>query len=75
MNDIDICNFADDTTAYVCDVNLESVPEKLEENSELVVTWFEKDYVKLNTELNKGKIWESNKVKLLGVKTDNVTYF
>ena len=42
LNDIDIWNFADDTTSYVCDVNLKSVLEKLEENSELVVTWFEK---------------------------------
>ena len=46
------CNFADVTTACDCDVNLKSVPEKLEENSELVVTWFEKNYVKLNTESN-----------------------
>lgn len=26
----------------ICDVNLESVPEKLVENSEFAVTWFEK---------------------------------
>ena len=38
LNDIDICNFADDTTAYVCDVNLQPVLEKLEENFELAVT-------------------------------------
>ena len=50
MSDTDICNFADDTAAYVCDVDLESVLEKSEENSELVVTWFEKDYMKLNTD-------------------------
>ena len=42
MNDIDIFNFADDTTTYVCDVNLESLLEKLEENSELAVAWFKK---------------------------------
>ena len=30
LNEIDICNFVDDTTPYVCDSNLESVLEKLE---------------------------------------------
>ena len=41
-NIVDIYNFADDTAVYTCDVNLESVLKKLEENSELVVTYFEK---------------------------------
>ena len=50
MNDIDIYNFADDTTAYVCDVNSEPVLEKSKENSELAVTWFEKNFMKLNTD-------------------------
>ena len=34
LNNIDISN---DATAYICDVNLESVLEKLEQNS--AVTW------------------------------------
>ena len=42
LNDIDVCNIADDTKTYVCDVNLESVLENVEGNSELAVTWFEK---------------------------------
>ena len=50
LNDIDVCNFADDTTAYVSDVNLETTLGKLEENSELAITWFEKICIKLNTE-------------------------
>ena len=87
LNDIDICNFAYDTAADVCDIKLESVVEKLEENSELSVTWLEKNYTKLNTDkchqivsgigsehvqvkLVKDKTWESNNVKLLGVKMD-----
>ena len=41
LNEIDICNFADDTTPYVCDSNLKSVLEKLEHNSELAIAWFE----------------------------------
>ena len=35
LNEIDICNFADDTTPYVSDSNLGSILEKLEQNSEL----------------------------------------
>ena len=50
LNDIEICNFADDTTEYVCDFNLELFLEKLQENSELAVTWSEKYYMKLNTD-------------------------
>ena len=45
-----ICNFADDTTPYVCDSNLKSVLETLEHNSELAIVWFEMNYMKLNTD-------------------------
>ena len=34
---IDMCNFADDITPYVCDSNLKSVLETLEQNSELAI--------------------------------------
>ena len=50
LNEIDICNFAYDTTPYVCDSNLKSVLEKLEHNSELAIAWFEMNYMKLNTD-------------------------
>ena len=50
MNDIDICNFADDTTTYIDDVNLESALKKLEENLESAVTWFEKNYMEPSTD-------------------------
>ena len=49
-NEIDICNFADDTTPYACNSNLKSVLEKLEHNSELAFTWFKINYMKLNTD-------------------------
>ena len=35
LNDIEITNYADDTTLYACDDNLERVLQKLEVNSEL----------------------------------------
>ena len=34
-----ICNFADDTTPYVCDSNLKLVLETLEHSSELAIVW------------------------------------
>ena len=56
MNDIDISNLADDTTVYVCDFILESVLEKLEDDSKLVVTQFEKKYEHVWVKLGKDKI-------------------
>ena len=41
----DICNFADDTTPYVCD----SVLETSEYHSELANAWFEMNYMEINT--------------------------
>ena len=49
LKEVDICNFADDTTAYVCNSNLESVLETLVHNSDLAIAWFEMNYMKLNT--------------------------
>ena len=46
-NDIVICDLADDTAAYAWDVDLEGVLEKY---SELVINWFEKHGMKLNSD-------------------------
>ena len=43
LKDINICNFADDTTPFVCG---ERLLDKLEGNSELVIFWFENNYMK-----------------------------
>lgn len=51
LNDTDISNVADYTTEYACNVNWELVLEKVEENSEVAVTGFDKNYVKLNTDM------------------------
>ena len=37
---VNVCNFADDTTSFVCDLNLEVLLTQLEESSELVIAWF-----------------------------------
>ena len=46
----DICNFADDTTPYVCDSSLAYVLEKLEEYSAPPMEWFEINEMKMNVE-------------------------
>ena len=50
LKGVDICNFADDTTPYVCDSNLKSVLETLEHNFELANAWFEMNYMTLDTD-------------------------
>ena len=50
LKGVDICNFSDDTTPYVCDPNLKTVLETLEHNSELAIVWFEMNYMKLSTD-------------------------
>ena len=63
-----MCNFADDTTPFVCDTDLETVLNKLENNSAIAITWFETNYMKLNTDkchlLVSGKKHEHTWVKL-----------
>ena len=50
LDDIDICNFADDTTPNVCDMQLKVVLDKLENCSELAIAWLKSNYMKLNEE-------------------------
>ena len=47
---VNVCNFADDTTPFVCKLNLEVVLTQLEECSELVIAWFQNNYMTLNTD-------------------------
>ena len=49
LKDIGICNFADDATTYISDEVLENVLKSLEKSSMLAIRWFEKNYMKLNS--------------------------
>ena len=42
------CNFADDTTFYACDKDLNSLINRLEHDSYLATEWFENSFMKLN---------------------------
>ena len=86
LDDIDISNFADDTTPNVCDMELKVVLDKLENCSELDIACFNSNYMKLNGEkllvcgyrfdqlwikVGDNKTWEKSLVKLLGATIDN----
>ena len=43
-----VCNFADDTTFYVCDKGLNTLIKRLEHDTSLAVEWFESNFMKLN---------------------------
>ena len=45
----DICNFADDTTLYVCDKNLNFVMQQIEQQSNIALKWFEDNNMKMNS--------------------------
>ena len=79
----DICNFADDTTSYVCNSSLKYVLERLEEYSALAVEWFEmneekchlfisgNEFEQLWVTIRHDMIWKNRTVKLLGITIDN----
>ena len=46
----DVCNFADDTTFYSCDQELDTVLTNLEHDSLIAIEWFEANYMKLNAD-------------------------
>ena len=83
---MNVCNFADDTTSFVCDLNLEVVL------TQLVIAWFQNNYMKLNTDkchlfvarhkfeytwvrVDPDKIWEDHSIKLLEVSMQNKLKF
>ena len=82
----DVCNFADDTTLYACDMKLENVLCQLEDNAYTAILWFENNYMKLNqskchfltsgsaehlwVKVGDERIWESQSEKLLGLIVD-----
>ena len=43
-----VCNFADDTTFYACDKDVNSLINRLKHDSYLAIEWFENNSMKLN---------------------------
>ena len=50
LKDVGFCNFADDTTTFVCDLELNNALNILEGKSAIALTWFETNYLKLNSD-------------------------
>ena len=50
LNDVNICNYADDTTPNLCDSSLKVVIQELQKSSQLEIKWFNHNYMKLNAE-------------------------
>ena len=48
IQETDICNYADDTTIYTCDIRLENVISRLENDSKIIIDWFRNNYMKLS---------------------------
>ena len=44
----EVCNFADDTTFFACDEDLNSLMKRLEHDSLLAIEWFQNNNMKLN---------------------------
>ena len=76
LSSVNVCNFANDTTSFVCDLNLEVVL------TQLVIAWFQNNYMKLNTDkchlfvaghkfehtcvtVGPDKIWEGHSINYL----------
>ena len=85
-NDIDIANYADDNTPYVCSSDLDSAIFKLQKNTERIFTWFynnnlisnvEKSHLIVSTKKNleiqvsSCSIRNEDGVKLLGIHLNN----
>ena len=45
-----VCNYADDTTIYACNSNLDTIINRLETDSSILAKWFSENYMKLNEE-------------------------
>ena len=82
MTDTHICNFADDTTLNVCDLELQNVLNELEDDFLTPIIWFENNHMKLKSlsniwiiresliKVGNEMIWESQAEKLLGMMVD-----
>ena len=89
LPNINITNFADDTTPYEINKTVEALIEKLTEDVTVLNIWFENNYMKSNDDkcklittkentsvkIGNDIIKSSNSVKLLGITIDNKLNF
>ena len=68
LEDFDIANYADDSTPYNADKNIEFVVNNLEQSSSILFKWLSNNYMKVNT--NKSHLLVSRNVRATA-KIDN----
>ena len=50
IQNVDVCNYADDTTIYTCDKNLRNITHRLEHDCSVALKWFSDNFMKLNAD-------------------------
>ena len=46
----EVCNLADDTTPYACDIDINNLIFRLENDALIAIVWFEANYMKINAD-------------------------
>ena len=91
LEDSNIASYADDTTPYTSNKDMESVINKLEEDSNILIKWINNNYMKANPDkfhillsdtdttlsanVDKYKIFNKGSEKLLGITIDSKLSF
>ena len=65
VKETEICNYADDTTVFVCGSDLGSILESLERDAALLCLWFENNFMKMNE--------DKSHLLVFGIKDDEAT--
>ena len=50
IQNVDVCNYADDTTIYTCDKNLRDITHRLVHDCSVAFEWFPDNFMKLNAD-------------------------
>ena len=50
MKDAEVCNYADDTTIFVCGAELDPILKSLEKDASLLSSWFANNHMKMNSD-------------------------
>ena len=63
MSELNVANYADDTTLYACKKKLYDVQRKLESESLILLEWFHDTYLKANSGTSHVMLTADNKLK------------
>ena len=91
VTDTEICNYADDTTMFLCGYEIHNILETLERDANSLSDWFIDNYMKMNDDkshllmfgnkentsitIRQSPLMESQNEKLLGITVDKKLSF